>query len=62
MTDFHGRITTFNFVVLPSSTYFFTVGVEGLIFSLDYTQTYTRVGRTPLDKGSARRRDLYLTI
>jgi hypothetical protein len=49
------------FVALPSSTYFFTVGVEGFDFSLDCTQTHTTVGRTPLDEGSARRRDLYLT-
>jgi hypothetical protein len=30
------------------------------MISLDYTQTHTTVGRTPLDEGSARRRDLYL--
>jgi len=28
---------------------------------LDHTQLRTRVGRTPLDEWSARRRDLYLT-
>ena len=28
---------------------------------LDHTQRHTTVGRTPLDEGSARRRDLYLT-
>jgi hypothetical protein len=28
---------------------------------LDHTQRHTTVGRTPLDKWSARRRDLYLT-
>jgi hypothetical protein len=28
---------------------------------LDHTQAHTTVGRTPLDEGSARRRDLYLT-
>jgi hypothetical protein len=28
---------------------------------LDYTQWHTTVGRTPLNEGSARRRDLYLT-
>jgi hypothetical protein len=50
----------FRFVVLPSSTYLFTVGV-GFFFSLDHTQTHTPVGRTPLDEGSVRRRDLYLT-
>jgi hypothetical protein len=31
------------------------------LFSLDHTQTHTTVGRTPLDEGSARRRDLCLT-
>ena len=36
------------------------VGVEGY-FSLDHTQGHTIVGRTPLDEGSARRRNLYLT-
>jgi hypothetical protein len=35
--------------------------VSRVLFSLDYTQTHTTVGRTPLDEGSARRRDLYLT-
>jgi hypothetical protein len=30
-------------------------------FSLDHTETHTTVGRTPLDEGSVRRRDLYLT-
>jgi hypothetical protein len=34
---------------------------RGFLFSLDHTQTHTTVGRTPLDEGSARRRDLYLT-
>jgi hypothetical protein len=51
-----------SFVVLPSPTYLFTVGVEGFYFSLDHTQTHTTVGRTPLDEGSAHRSDLYLTI
>jgi hypothetical protein len=55
------RGSLFYFVVLPSSTYLFTVGVEGFDFSLHHTQTHTTVGRTPLDEGSARRRDLYLT-
>jgi hypothetical protein len=39
----------------------FTAGVEEFLFSLDHTQTHTTVGRTPLDEGSVRRRDLYLT-
>jgi hypothetical protein len=34
---------------------------RGCLFSLDHTQTHTTVGRSPLDEGSARRRDLYLT-
>jgi hypothetical protein len=34
---------------------------RGFCFSLDHTQTHATVGRTPLDEGSARRRDLYLT-
>jgi hypothetical protein len=33
----------------------------GFLFSLDHTQAHTTVGRTPLDEGSARRRDLSLT-
>jgi hypothetical protein len=33
----------------------------GYLFSLDHTQAHTTVGRTPLDEGSARRRDLYVT-
>jgi hypothetical protein len=31
---------------------------RGCLFSLDHTHTHTRVGRTPLDEGSARCRDL----
>jgi hypothetical protein len=31
------------------------------VISFDHTQTHTTVSRTPLDEGSARRRDLYLT-
>jgi hypothetical protein len=53
-------IRLFRFVVLPSSTYLFTVGCGGFLFSRDHTQTHT-VGRSPLNDGSARRRDLYLT-
>jgi hypothetical protein len=34
---------------------------RGCLFSLDHTQTHTTVDRTPLDEGSARRRDVYLT-
>jgi hypothetical protein len=57
-----GAHNSFRFVILPSSTYLFTVGVEGFYFLLDHTQTHTTVGsRIPLDEGLARRRDLYLT-
>jgi hypothetical protein len=48
----------FFFVVLPSSTYLFTVNVQDFDFSLDHTQAHITFGRTPLDEGSARRRDL----
>jgi hypothetical protein len=34
---------------------------RGFLFSLHQTQTHTTVGRIPLDEGSARLRDLYLT-
>jgi hypothetical protein len=34
---------------------------RGFVISLDHTQAHTTVGRTPLDEGSARHRDLYLT-
>jgi hypothetical protein len=34
---------------------------RGCLFSLDHTQTHTTFGMTPLDEGSARRRDLYMT-
>jgi hypothetical protein len=54
-------LVCFFFVVLPSSTYSFTAGAEGSDFSLDHTQAHTTFGRTPMDDGSARRRDLYLT-
>jgi hypothetical protein len=50
-----------HFVALPSFTYLLTLGVEGFLFSLGHTQTHITFGRTPLDEGSARRRDLYLT-
>jgi hypothetical protein len=50
-----------SFLVLPSSTYLFTVGVEGFVISCDHNQAHTTVGRTPVDEESARRRDLYLT-
>jgi hypothetical protein len=54
---------TFNslrFVVLPSPTYSQQVS-RLFIFTWSHSDTHTRVGRTPLDEGSARRRDLYLT-
>jgi hypothetical protein len=57
------EVNNLSFLVLPSSTYMLTVGVEGFCdFSFDHTQAHATGGRTPLDEGSARRRDLYLTI
>jgi hypothetical protein len=45
----------------PSLFYLLTVGVEVVYFHLITLKTHTTVGRTPLDEGSARRSDLYLT-
>jgi hypothetical protein len=45
----------------PDLFYLLTVGRRGCLVSFDHTQTHTTVCRTPLDEGSARRRDLYLT-
>jgi hypothetical protein len=47
-------------VVFPSSTCSQQVS-RLFLFSLDHTQAHTAVGRTPLDEGSARHRNLYLT-
>jgi hypothetical protein len=58
---FSNELASFRFAVLPSSTYLFTVRVEGFYFHLITLKTHTTVGRTPLDEGSARRRDLYLS-
>jgi hypothetical protein len=56
------RVVLFRFAVLPSSAYFFTVGVEiFFLILLDDTQTHTTFDRTPLDEGSVYHRDLYLT-
>jgi hypothetical protein len=43
----------------PYLFYLPTIRVE-VFFSLDHTQAHTTVGGTPLDEGSARRRDLYV--
>jgi hypothetical protein len=52
-----------NYIVCSPSLFYLLVHsrCRGCLFSLDHTQTHTTVGRTPLDEGSARRRDLYLT-
>jgi hypothetical protein len=47
---------SFFFFLSPTSFYLTMVGVEGY-FSLDHAQGHTTVGKTPLDEGSARRRD-----
>jgi hypothetical protein len=54
------RFVSFRFVVITSSAYSQWAS-RLFLFSLDHTQTHTTVGRTPLDEGSARRRDLYQT-
>ena len=41
--------------------YLFIVGVEGYCCTWSLSVTRNTLGRTPLDEGSARRRDLYLT-
>jgi hypothetical protein len=47
---------------IPSPFYLLVLSkCRGFSFSLDHTQTHTTVGKTPLDEGSARRRDHYLT-
>jgi hypothetical protein len=45
----------------PDLFYLLTAGVEVVYFHLIILR-HTTVGRTPLDEGSARCRDLYLTI
>jgi hypothetical protein len=63
MCNFHflkDLIVSFRAAALPSSTYLFTAGVEGFDFSLDHTQAHITFCGTPLDEGSARRRELYL--
>jgi hypothetical protein len=55
---------SFLFVSFRSPSLFYLLvhsRCRGFLFSLDHTQTHTTVGRTPLDEGSARHRDLYLT-
>jgi hypothetical protein len=53
-------IGKFRFVVLTSFTYSQQV-TRLFIFTWSHSDTHTTVGRTTLDEGSARRRDLYLT-
>jgi hypothetical protein len=52
------RFVSFRFAVLPSSTYSQQVS---RLFIFTWSHSHTTLGRTPLDEGSARRRDLYLT-
>jgi hypothetical protein len=57
------KIVSFRFVVRTSSTYSQQVS-RLFIFTCSHSdthQTHTPYGRTPLDEGSARRRDLYMT-
>ena len=50
------RSLRLSFFLSPTSVYLTMVGVEGY-FSFDHTQGHTTVRRTPLDEGSARRRE-----
>jgi hypothetical protein len=58
---FSFRFVSFRFVSWPVRLLPTHSRCQGYVFSLDHTQTHTTVGRTSLDKGSARCRDLYLT-
>ena len=49
-----------SFFLSPASFCLSSLGVEGYSFMWSHSHT-TTVGRTPLDGGSARHRDLYLT-
>jgi hypothetical protein len=49
-----------SFFLSPTSFYLTLVRCRGVI-AFDHTQGHTTVGRTPLEDGSARRRDSYLT-
>ena len=49
------------FLVLLFYLLRFPVSVSRFVIPFDHTERHTTVGRTPLDEGSARRRDLYLT-
>jgi len=65
MLSFQTSTEISSFLIL-SFLYLLIVGMVGYfcIWSLSMTHTYTHthtLGRTPLDEGSARRRDLYLT-
>jgi len=48
-----------SFFVILSSFYLLIVGIRGLIYLI--ILRHATVGRTPLDEGSARNRDLYQT-
>jgi hypothetical protein len=60
--NWHFGLYKSSFVRSPSLFYLLVHSrCRGCLFSLDHTPTHTTVGRTPLDEGSACRRDLYLT-
>jgi hypothetical protein len=50
------RFVSQSLLLLPTHS-----SCRGCLFSLDHTHPHTTFGRTPLDEGSASRRDLYLT-
>jgi hypothetical protein len=60
----HIKGSLFCFVLFCSPSLFYLLvhsRCRGFEFSPDHTQAYTTLGRTPLDEGSAHRRDLYQT-
>jgi hypothetical protein len=56
-------ISSFLTFLLSPSLFYLLVHSRcpGFFISFDHTQAHTTVGRTPLDEGSAGRRDFYLT-
>ena len=49
-------VTSYSFFLSPTSFWLTRLGVEGY-YAFDHTHWHTTIGRTPLDEGSARRRE-----
>jgi hypothetical protein len=61
MTSQSDYVMSFLFLLPLAFTTHLRVLASSFLRFRDHTQSHTTVGRTPLDEGSARRRDLYLT-